>query len=200
MNRSPWLGVGLGLTLAFLITPMGCRRGAPEPAPPDQAAPGPPWFRDVTEEVGLRFVHEAGPLGAYLLPQIMGSGAALFDFDGDGLLDIYLLQNGGPKSGATNRLYRQQPDGTFRDVSAGSGLDIAGHNMGVAVGDVNNDGWPDVLVTQYGSLRLFLNNGDGTFADLTRAAGLGSPLWGTSASFIDYDRDGWPDLVAVNYV
>src|SRR5207245_3814277 len=111
----------------------------------------------------------------------------------------YLLQNGGP-NGARNRLYQQRPDHTFKDVSAGSGLDIAGHNMGVAVGDVNNDGLPDVLVTQYGGVKLFLNNGDGTFTDVTRESGLDNPGWGTSAAFLDYDRDGWLDLVIVNYV
>jgi hypothetical protein len=94
----------------------------------------------------------------------------------------------------------QLPDGHFQDVSAGSGLDIAGYNMGVAVGDVNNDGWPDVLVTQYGGVRLFLNNGNGSFTDVTRQAGLDNPGWGTSAAFVDYDRDGWLDLVVVNYL
>jgi hypothetical protein len=155
----------------------------------------------VTEEVGLDFVHDAGPLpgDTYFMPQIIGSGAALFDFNNDGRLDIYLLQNGGPK-GARNRLYQQLPDGRFKDVSAGSGLDIAGYNMGVAIGDVNNDGLPDVLVTQYGGVRLFLNNGDGTFTDVTREAGLQNLAWGCSAAFLDYDRDGWLDLVVVNYV
>jgi hypothetical protein len=134
------------------------------------------------------------------MPQAIGSGAALFDFDNDGRLDIYLIQNGGPGSRSTNRLYRQEADGRFTDVSAGSGLDVAGYGMGVAVGDVNNDGWPDVLVTEYGGLRLFLNNGNGTFRDVTKEAGLDSVLWGTSACFVDYDRDGWLDLVVVNYV
>jgi hypothetical protein len=130
----------------------------------------------------------------------MGSGAALFDYDNDGRLDLYLLQNGGPASRSTNRLYHQEADGSFKDVSAGSGLDVAGYGMGVAIGDVNNDGWPDVLITEYGGLRLFLNNGNGTFTDVTREAGLQSVLWGTSACFFDYDRDGWLDLVVVNYV
>jgi hypothetical protein len=138
--------------------------------------------------------------GDYFMPQIMGSGAALLDFDNDGRLDLYFLQNGGPNSRSTNRLYHQEADGRFKDVSAGSGLDVAGYGMGVAVGDVNNDGFPDVLVTEYSGLRLFLNNGNGTFTDITKEAGLESVLWGTSASFFDYDRDGWLDLVVVNYL
>jgi hypothetical protein len=134
------------------------------------------------------------------MPQIVGSGAALFDFDNDGRLDIYLIHNAGPQSKSTNRLFHQEKDGRFTDVSAGSGLDIAGYGMGVAVGDVNNDGWPDVLLTQYGDSRLFLNNGNGTFSDVTKEAGLDLVLWATSASFVDYDRDGWLDLVVVNYL
>jgi len=163
-----------------------------EPVPPA-------WFQDITEKSGLRFVHDAGPIGEYFMPQIMGSGVALFDFNNDNRLDIYLLQNGGPK-GAKNRLYQQMPDGTFRDVTEGSGLDIAGYNMGVAIGDVNNDGRPDVLVTGYKGIRLFRNNGNGTFTDITRESGLEDPLWSMSASFVDYDRDGWLDLVVVNYI
>src|SRR5262249_18278205 len=135
----------------------------------------------------------------YFMPQIIGSGAALFDYNGDGLLDVYLIHNGGPK-GTTNRLFRQEPDGRFTDVSKGSGLDVAGYGMGVATGDVNNDGRPDVLLTEYGRIRLFLNKSDATFTDVSREAGLENPLWGTSAAFFDYDRDGWLDLVVVNYV
>jgi hypothetical protein len=129
----------------------------------------------------------------------MGSGVALFDFDGDGLLDVYLLNNGGPK-GRPNQLFRQARPGTFVNVSKGSGLDFSAFCMGVAIGDVNNDGKPDVLVTEYGGVRLLLNNGNGTFTDVTREAGLSNPLWGVSAAFLDYDRDGWLDLVVVNYV
>jgi hypothetical protein len=186
----------LALTvLALAGLGLGCR-----PTAPSGPAPAPPWFVDVTEELGLNFVHDAGPTGTYFMPQQVGSGAAFFDFNNDGRLDIYLLQNGGPRSGSTNRLFMQLPDGHFQDVSAGSGLDIAGHNMGVAIGDVNNDGWPDVLVTQYSGVKLFLNNGNGTFTDVTEQAGLRNPGWGTSAAFVDYDRDGWLDLVVVNYV
>src|SRR5438876_350488 len=193
----------LGFLLIILGLVSGCQRaGSVSSGDGAARAEGQhlPWFVDITVESGLNFVHDAGPTGSYFVPQIIGSGAALFDFDNDGRLDIYLLQNGGPGSRSTNRLFRQGPDGRFTDVSAGSGLDIAGYGMGVAVGDVNNDGWPDVLVTEYGRARLFLNNANGTFTEVTKEAGLDSPLWGTSACFFDYDRDGWLDLVVVNYV
>jgi hypothetical protein len=193
------LAAAIGAALYYFFLWPGSSSPPPvAPGPP----PGPPWFADVTDEVGLHFVHDAGPLpkgDRYFMPQIIGSGCALFDFNGDGLLDIYLLQNGGPK-GARNRLYQQLPNGRFKDVSAGSGLDIAGYNMGVAVGDVNNDGLPDVLVTQYGGVKLFLNQGDGTFKNVTEEAGLKNTGWGCSAAFLDYDLDGRLDLVVVNYV
>src|SRR5690242_18782764 len=153
------------------------------PTAADDGPAGAPWFEDVTEASGLRFVHDAGPVdGRYFLPQIMGSGAALFDFDGDGRLDAYLLQNGGP-GGAKNQLFRGLPGGRFENVSAGSGLDFAGHCMGVAVGDVNNDGLPDVLVTEYRGVRLFLNRGGGKFTDVTKGAGLSNPAWASAAAF-----------------
>src|SRR5262245_1365823 len=140
-----------GLSMALTGGVIGCGAAVPTPGPPTVAAPAPPaWFEDVTEAAGLTFAHDAGPTGRFFLPQVIGSGAALFDYDNDGLLDIYLVQNGGPQSASTNRLFRQGPDGRFTDVSRGSGLDIAGYNMGVAIGDVDNDGHADVLVTQYG--------------------------------------------------
>jgi hypothetical protein len=191
--------LGLLAALPSLLT-LGCKQEQPPVPEPEPTSREPAWFEDVTERVGLDFVHDAGPIGDYFMPQIIGSGAALFDFDNDGRLDVYLLNNGGPQSGSTNRLYRQRADGRFQDVSKGSGLDIAGHNMGVAIGDVNNDGRPDVLVTQYGGLKLFLNKGGGTFTEVGKRAGIESPLWSTSAAFFDYDRDGWLDLVVVNYV
>ncbi len=170
--------------------------GSPPPTPP-----GPAWFADVLAKSKVDFIHDAGPFGTYFMPQALGSGVALFDFDGDGLLDLYFLTNDGPKSKHTNCLYRQNANGTFTNVSAGSGLDIAGHNMGVAIGDIDNDGWPDVLVTQYGGVKLFRNNGDGkSFADITDKSGIANPTWGMSAAFFDFDRDGWLDLVIVNYV
>ena len=189
-SRQSWI-----LLAALLL--LGCQS-----APPDERAIAPvpsPWFEDVTEKSGIQFVHDAGPAGRHFMPQIMGSGVALFDFDGDGRLDVYLLHNGGP-NGKKNQLYHQEPDGSFKDVSAGSGLDVAGYGMGVAIGDVDNDGWPDVLLTEYGRIRLFRNNGNGTFSDVTKDSGLENSLWGTSAAFVDFDRDGWLDLVVVNYV
>src|SRR5262249_28433371 len=168
-------GPSILLLSAFL---MGCHATPPEPSGDEPEAPA--WFQDITESSGLRFIHDPGPPGQFFLPQIMGSGAAFFDYDNDGRLDIYLIQNGGP-NGAKNQLYRQEPDGTFKNVSAGSGLDVAGHGMGVAIGDVNNDGWPDVLVTEYGGIRLFLNNGNGTFTDVTKISGLENKSWATSA-------------------
>src|SRR5437867_3781778 len=107
-----------------LLVSFGCHRDVPNAT---IEPPAPPWFEDVTERVGLHFVHDAGPTGSYFFPQILGSGAALFDFDNDGRLDIYLLQNGGPDSASTNRLFRQEVDGRFTDVTAGSGLDVAGY-------------------------------------------------------------------------
>ena len=198
---------GLGMILALVGLAGGCGNAgstltSTEGTPASQAELNPDflWFRDDTDQLGVDFVHDPGKLGKYFMPEMVGSGVAVFDFDNDGLLDLYFLTNGGSDSPSTNRLFHQNPDGTFTDVSKGSGLDFGGRNMGVAIGDVNNDGWPDVLVTQYGGLKLFLNNGDGTFTDVTKEAGLDNLFWGTSASFIDYDRDGWLDLVVVNYI
>ncbi len=189
------------LLLALLLCCAGISGCHPAPSVPTVGEPtAPPWFQDITAESGIDFVHDAGPTGTFFLPQIVGSGAAVLDFDGDGLLDLYLLTNGGPESRSKNQLFKQLPGGRFKNVSDVSHLDIAGHNMGAAVADVDNDGRPDILVTQYRGARLFHNEGGGVFRDISKQAGIDNPLWGTSAAFADFDRDGWLDLVIVNYV
>jgi len=195
-----WLLPGVGAVLVSLAVFAGCSKSTPTiPTEPVSAAP-PGWFQDATEASGVAFVHDPGPTGKFLMPQSMGTGAACLDFDGDGLLDIYLLTFGGDKSASTNRLFRQVSPGKFQDVTAGSGLGLAGEFHGVAVGDANNDGKPDVVLTGMGVLKLFLNEGGGKFRDATAESGLVNLSWGASATFVDFDRDGWLDLFVVNYL
>ena len=189
------LGCLIGFFAVAVLVWWWFQAGSSSPRAPED----PPWFQDITERSQLHFTHDAGPFGKFFMPQSLGSGGALLDIDGDGRLDAYLLHNGGP-TGAANQLFRQLPDGRFQDVSKGSGLDFAGYCIGAAVGDVNNDGLPDVLVTEYHGARLFLNRGGNVFQDISQQAGIDNPAWGTSAAFFDYDRDGWLDLAIVNYV
>jgi hypothetical protein len=196
------------LSVTLPLVPVSCGSGAVSSSNvssvTDEGPQGPVWFEDVTDAVGLDFVHDPGPSGDYFMPQANGSGCGfIYEKDGPGGKDnlyIYLLNCAGPDSRSVNRLYLSTPEGKFKDVTEGSGLDVAGYSQGVAVGDVNNDGLPDVLLTQYGGIKLFLNQGNGKFKDVTVAAGLSNPLWGTSAAFFDYDRDGRLDLVVANYV
>ena len=162
-----------------------------------------PVFTEVTNALGSDELSEIWPDGAYAIHEVIGGGVALFDYDGDGDLD--LLQVRFPPPGqlnmpAPNRLFQQQSDGTFRDVSAVAGLADAGYGQGVAIGDVNNDGDLDVYVTNFGPDAFYRNNGDGTFVNATESAGLSNDRWGTSAAFVDYDRDGDLDLYVANYV
>jgi hypothetical protein len=160
---------------------------------------------DVTARAGIRFTHSNGAFGSKYLPETMGSGCAFLDYDRDGWQDI-LLVNGtswpgqhGPRS--TPRLYRNNRDGSFTDVTRQAGLDIEMYGMGVAVGDYNNDGFPDILITCVGRNHLFRNTGKGTFIDVTDASGLGQREgFSTSALWVDYDRDGLLDLFVCNYV
>lgn len=157
------------------------------------------WFREIAEESGLRFHHVAGT--NYFMPDQVGSGIVLFDYDRDGRLDVYGVQNGGPENPAPNQLFHQEDDGTFRNVSSGSGADITGRGMGAMAGDLNNDGLPELLVTEYGAARLLRNLGDGRFEEIeANASGVDNPRWAMAASFLDFDRDGWLDIVVGNYL
>jgi len=174
-------------------------------------------FKEVAEQVGLKFQHYNGMTGKFCLPEITGSGGALFDFDNDGDLDVFLVQGStlepNTQPGTTlfpwrghesprGRLFRNDLTNgklSFTDVTQESGIVATGYGMGVAVGDINNDGLPDLYLTNLGSNQMYLNKGNGKFIDVTKESGTDDPRWSTSASFFDYDRDGWLDLMVVNY-
>ncbi|HEV2836799.1 MAG TPA: VCBS repeat-containing protein, partial [Pyrinomonadaceae bacterium] len=176
-------------------------------------------FKDVAEQAGLRFQHYNGMTGKFYLPEITGSGAAFFDFDNDGDLDVFLVQGNvlepNTKPGTTlfpwrgsesprGKLFRNDLNAasrklSFTDVTHQSGIVATGYGMGAATGDINNDGLPDLYLTNLGSNQMYLNKGDGKFVDVTKESGTDDPRWSTSASFFDYDRDGWLDLMVVNY-
>jgi hypothetical protein len=166
-----------------------------------------PGFRlvDVTNAAGIQFRHHSGAYGGKLLPETLGSGCAFLDYDADGWQDMLLI-NGmdwpqHKRQRTTLRLYRNNRDGTFSDVTRRAGLDVEMYGMGVAVGDYNNDGFPDILVTCVGQNRLFRNTGKGAFTDVTHSSGLDGRLaFSTSALWFDYDRDGLLDLFVCNYV
>ena len=196
--------------------------GAPA-APPDGAAPdtgaAEDWFVDRAAESGLDFRHATGMSGRFYQPEISGGGAAFLDYDNDGDLDVLLVQGGAlgadapaPRPGTAplrDRLYRNdleiRADGTrslrFTDVTEASGIATRGYGQGVASGDIDNDGWPDLYLTGFGRNQMFRNNRDGTFTDVSAASGTGSAdTWGVSAAFFDADRDGWLDLFVGNYL
>src|ERR1043166_8938889 len=209
------------ITIAGLLVAHFCWPIAAD-AQPKREAQGLNIFKDTAGEVGLRFQHYNGMTGKFFLPEIMGSGAALFDYDNDGDLDVFIVQGNvlEPDSKPANtlfpwrgaepprsRLFRNDllvaKDGTrtlrFTDVTDASGILAAGYGMGVTVGDINNDGLPDLYLTNLGSNQMYLNKGGGTFVDATKKSGTDDERWSTSASFFDYDRDGWLDLMVVNY-
>ena len=171
------------------------------------ATPTAQTFRlaDVTGPAGIQFQHNSGAYGGKLLPETLGSGCAFLDYDADGWQDILLINGmdwpGHKRQRSTLQLYRNNRNGTFTDVTKSAGLDVETYGMGVAVGDYNNDGFPDILLTCVGQNRLFRNTGKGTFRDVTRASGLSvRQAFSTSALWFDYDRDGLLDLFVCNYV
>jgi len=167
------------------------------------AAISPPLFTDAAADWGVTFTYEADAKGAFRIPEEMGPGAAFFDYDDDGDMDLYLVQGGvlqGDCSAFRNRLYSNDGQGHFTDVSGGSGADIPGYGMGVAAADYDNDGDVDLYVTRVGTSVLLRNEGQGKFADATAEAGVGNEGLATAAAFFDYDRDGRLDLVVLNYL
>ncbi len=200
-----------GILLLALLTAAG-------PAPQvtrreELAKPFPGKFVDLTSALGVHFQYISSHTPKHYLPETMGAGVALFDYDNDDRLDIFLV-NGAPLADPTpkgsvpqktgppywNRLFHQKPDGTFEDVTERAGLQGSGYGMGVAAGDYDNDGFEDLYVTAYGGNKLYHNNGDGTFTDVTDKAGVAGSGWSTGAAWVDLDNDGLLDLVVLRYV
>src|SRR5271163_2520856 len=197
--------VRLAMLAVLIVLPIGAQT-TPQLSssqPPETGLP--PQFVDITASTGIKFEHLSSPEQKYIV-ESMGGGVALIDYDRDGWPDIYFtnsqnveMARAGQK--ARSALYHNNHDGTFTDVTDKAGVGYPCWAMGVAVGDYNNDGWPDLLVTCFGGVVLYRNNGDGTFTDVTKQAGLGSDsLWATGAAFGDYDKDGWADLFVAHYV
>jgi hypothetical protein len=162
-------------------------------------------FRDVTLQSGIHFTHNNGAFGKKFLPETLGPGVAFIDYDNDGWSDIFLVNGmdwpGHAQKHTTPKLFHNNHDGTFTDVTHKAGLDVEMYGMGVAVGDYDNDGFDDLFVTALGQSRLFHNNHNGTFTDVTQKAGFSGPSeLSTSAAWVDYDKDGRLDLVVGNYV
>ena len=166
--------------------------------------PLPVQFTDITEKAGITFKHVSSPDKKYIVESMSG-GVALFDYDNDGYLDIYLVNSltvdmVKSKQKTRSALYHNNGDGTFTDVTEKAGVGDIGWGMGVAIGDYNNDGFDDIYVNCLGPNHLLKNNGNGTFTDVTQKAGVGDPRWSAGASFVDYDNDGKLDLFVSNYV
>ncbi|MGH9448924.1 MAG: CRTAC1 family protein [Terriglobia bacterium] len=166
--------------------------------------PRPIRYEEITRRAGIHFTHYTGAFGKRYLPETMGSGCAFIDYDNDGRPDILLVQGmdfpGHSRRRTTQRLYRNNGDGTFTDVTRRAGLDIEMYGMGVAVGDYDNDGYDDIYLTGLGESHLLHNERNGTFKDVTKYAGVNNTGFGASAAWFDYDRDGRLDLFVCNYV
>jgi hypothetical protein len=189
-RRNFLYGLGAGLTLSAL---------------PLRAAP-PYTFEELSSsQTGIRWTHVNGKSPQRYLPETTGAGCAFLDYDNDGWIDIYLVNSGkcdfyNPNPALRNALYRNNRDGTFTDVTEKAGVAAGGYGQGVAVGDYDGDGFPDLYVTQYGRSILYHNNGDGTFTDVTEKAGVAAPGWSSSAVWFDYDNDGRLDLFVCRFV
>ena len=205
----------VGLLVSLLAVPVGCQSDPNSPAVTSSEASA--AFHDAAAETGLLFQHDNGMTGVRYMPEMVGAGTALFDYDRDGDLDVFLVQGRrlGPEvspdavDGPCHRLYRNDleigSDGKrhlrFTDVSAAAGLTFCDYGMGVAAGDYDNDGWIDLYVTCLGANRLLRNTGRSGFEDVTAQAGLADePGWSSSAAWVDYDRDGRLDLVVCRYL
>jgi hypothetical protein len=187
-----WLGVGLGASRL-----LGAQGVAPAAAPL--------FIEQLPSSSGIEWKHENAMSPNRYLPETMGPGCAFLDFDNDGWMDIYMVNSGPcdfwtPPNPIRNALYKNNRDGTFTDVTEKAGVTGGTFGMGVAVGDYDNDGWPDIFVTSYGNCILYKNNHDGTFMDVTQKAGLTTPGWTTSAVWFDYDNDGKLDLFVCSFV
>ena len=175
------------------------------PAGIAKASPKPLFEEVLSAASGLTWRHENGRSSDYYLPETTGAGCAFLDYDNDGWMDIYLVNSGkcdffAPDPPLRNALYRNNRDGTFSDVTEKAGVAAGGYGMGLAVGDYDADGWPDLYVTQYGRSILYHNNGNGTFTDVTEKARLAAPGWASSAVWFDYDNDGRLDLFVCRFV
>jgi hypothetical protein len=163
-----------------------------------------PIFTEIAHQLGVDFVHDPGTEGKLMAPEVMGSGGALLDYDNDGDLDLYLVQAGPlPETGKPrppDRFYRQNSNGTFTDATAESNLGDTGYGTGVAVGDIDNDGFVDLFVGNYGPDSLYRNLGNGKFENVTAKSGIQGDFWTASAAFCDYDADGFLDLYVARYV
>src|SRR5262245_46077247 len=203
-------------TLLFLVLPLGaCKPKSPPttstPAVlegPVNPVPGKPWFVDVTQKAGIDFVHYDSATPKHYIPEVMGSGIGWIDYDGDGWIDLFCIQAGPLEPGdnkpqPTHKLYRNNGDGTFTDVTKQVGLAKSGYGLGFAVGDFDNDGFDDLVVTYLNGIALFHNEPDGRggrhFVDVTQKAGIVNPHWGTSCGWGDIDGDGFLDLYVCNY-